>query len=103
MIPARELDSSNLHDIETSPLATELGMHFLQIDYAMDDTLNLQIRRGGRTIIEDHYGTVSAGKKLFERQHLPAVFERSLGEHSHLRYRIKNNTGRLDAFNLGQQ
>ena len=96
VIAAAEVDAAHLDHAKPAALGAVIKGHLLQGDDAVGDAVQLQVVHLGRQIVEQHHGAAPAGEEVLQRQDLPAVAQRVLGQQPHLRERVEDDADRLD-------
>ena len=104
VVAAAVVDAAQLRDPQAPALAPRTrASQLLQAHDPVGEALQLQVRPSADgQVVEQEHRAAPADEVLLERQDLPAVAERALGEQPHLRERVEDEPLRLDALDLGR-
>ena len=102
VVAAAVLLAPELYDAQPPPFGAVLGRELLEAHDAVGDTLELQILRLGRQIIDQEHRAFPVDEVLLEGQDLSPVAERVLGEQPHLRERVDDDPPWLGTLDLGE-
>jgi hypothetical protein len=101
VVPAAlELDAAHLDDPQRAALGAELARLLLEGDDAVRDAVQLEIRRLRGLVVEEQDGAVAVGEEVLQREDLPTIAQRILGQQAHLGQAVEDDPTRAQAFDL---
>ena len=100
VVAASKLHAPVLDDAESATLGAVLGIQLLEQQDAVRDALHLQIAIDRGQVVEQQHGALPGRKKLFQRENLPPITERTSGKQPQFRERIEDHTGRFQSFDI---
>ena len=91
MEAADERDTPDFQHPKGASLSAVAAGGLLKTDHAVGDAVQLHVLRLGRLVVEHQHRAAQLGETLLQRQYLPAVAQRRLGQQSQFRKAVQDD------------
>ena len=102
VVAGDEIDPAQLLHLHAAACRAEIERQPLERQHAVAQAVQVPIAAdlGPGHVVDQQHGGAAPGEELLERQHLPPVAERILGEQPHLRQAVEHHAGRAHPLHL---
>ena len=88
------LDAAHLDDPQSPSLDAELLLVVREADDTVGDAVELRVALVGGLVVEQQHGALALREEVLQRQDLPAVAQRLVGEQPHFREAVEHHARR---------